>query len=115
MADRRIKDLTPVASLDANFKVAVDKTGESEVGSATLQQLADLISAVRRGSQSVTVDTEATVTFASAFASLTYALMVKCYDSNGNEVSVKITDRGLSSFKATPAANGTLNYLAIAI
>lgn len=115
MADRRIKDLTPVASLDVNFKVAVDKTGESEVGCVTVQQIVDLVAGIRRGSQALTVDTETAVTFASAFSAATYSLIVNALDTDGNTVTVSVTDRTTTGFNATAAANCTLNYLAVAI
>ncbi len=108
--------MTAQGSLDLNFKIAVDKAGQSEATSATLTAVAALISTgVKGGSASLNADTETTITFASAFSSTSYSLVWSAYDATGNPVAVKITTRSTGNFKATAAAVCTFNYLAVAI
>jgi len=117
MADSRIKDLSPVIGLTTSHKLAVDKADMTDAGSITISDIATLLSSVssNRGSESLTADVETTVTFATAFAALGYSLAISCYDVNGDGVGFRVTNRTVSSFKITAAANCTLNYIAMAI
>lgn len=40
-----------------------------------------------------------------------YALIVRCYDASGNNIDFTITDKGLTSFKVTPATDGFIDYI----
>ena len=112
MADRRIKDLTPIVTLDTSFLVAADKSGETEAGSATVEQLIALISGVRAGKPAITVGVQTAITFSTPFSSTAYALIPYCYDGDGDMVAVTIEDLTTAGFNVTASASGTFHYLA---
>jgi hypothetical protein len=55
---------------------------------------------------------ENTITFDLALSVATYALVISCYDSDGNNMSYKRYDEGTTGFKIYVAANGFVDYRA---
>lgn len=114
MADRRIKDLTTVASPTTSHKLAIDKTGMTEAGAIEISVLLSMISSVKNGSDTLLADTPKTIAYSSAFASTAYILVPYCYDSNGDSVAFRVENRTTTTFDITAAANCSLDYIATA-
>jgi len=64
----------------------------------------------RADSKSVTTGGTA-ITFDTAFNTAVYALTFFCYDGEGNEIAVAITNRTASGFTVTSAENATFDYI----
>lgn len=96
-----------------------DMASDSDTALATQQSIKAYVdnatfSDFRRGSEAV-VAAGTAVSFASALGSAAYALVIYCYDSDGEQVACKITSRTSSGFTATPAVNATLDYIAMLV
>ena len=59
-------------------------------------------------------DTPQTITFSGVniFNSTSYALTIRCYDANGDNVNYKVTAKTTSNFDVTPYGNCTIEYVA---
>jgi len=66
------------------------------------------------GANSQAVTTGGTTITGLEFSSASdYSILVRCYDASGNNIDFRITNRTASSFKVTPAINGTIDYLCV--
>lgn len=112
MADTRIRDLTTASTPTSDYVIPVDHTSESTAKKITLSQITSLVAGFVAGRAAATVDVELQVDYSSSFANLSYALVITCYDSNGDIVGFKLTAKTVSHFKIVAAADCTVNYIA---
>ncbi len=79
----------------------------------TINKLIIMGKPTRAGFDKAVTAAGTTITFSTPLPSTDYALTVRCFDGSGNPVAVVITEKATTGFKATPAINASLDYIAI--
>lgn len=79
----------------------------------TINKLIIMAKPTRAGFNEAVTTAGTTITFSTPLSDTNYALTVRCFDGSGNPVAVVITEKAATGFKATPAINSSLDYIAI--
>jgi len=69
-------------------------------------------SSIKTGCEAVTTAGTA-ISFNSELSSINYAVGIRCYDGDGNNVDYALTNKAVGGFKITPVINSTIEYIAI--
>ncbi len=67
---------------------------------------------VRFGSESIVI-TGTAISFSSVLTGVGYGVLIRCFDSNGNNVDFELTNKAIGGFTIKSAINATIEYIAI--